>query len=85
MKNKLWQGRFDTPLSADADAFNQSLTFDQKLFDVDLDASIAHATMLGACGILTEEEAKRICEGLKEIRRDAAAGMPVSYFFLALS
>ncbi len=78
MKNKLWQGRFDTPLSADADAFNQSLTFDQKLFDVDLDASIAHATMLGACGILTEEEAKRICEGLKEIRRDAAAGMPVS-------
>ncbi len=77
MKNKLWQGRFDTPLSADADGFNQSLTFDQKLFDVDLDASIAHATMLGACGILTKEEAERICEGLKEIRRDVAAGMPI--------
>ncbi len=78
MKNKLWQGRFDTPLSADADAFNQSLTFDRKLFDVDLDASVAHATMLGVCGILTKEEAARICEGLEDIRRDVAAGMPVS-------
>ncbi len=78
MKNKLWQGRFDTPLSADADAFNQSLTFDRKLFDVDLDASVAHATMLGACGILTKEESERICEGLNEIRADVAAGMPIT-------
>ncbi len=78
MKKKLWQGRFDTPLSADADGFNQSLTFDRKLFDADVEASVAHAAMLGECGILTKEEAEQICEGLKEIVRDVAAGMPIT-------
>ncbi len=77
MKKKLWQGRFDTPLSAAADAFNQSISFDRKLFDADIDASLAHAAMLGQCGILTEEEAERIRSGLDEIRADVAAGMEI--------
>ena len=77
MKKKLWQGRFDTPLSAAADAFNQSISFDRKLFDADIDASLAHAAMLGQCGILTEEEAERIRNGLNEIRADVAAGMEI--------
>ena len=53
---KLWQGRFDAPEAADADAFNESLSFDKKLWRADITASVAHATMLGTCGILTEEE-----------------------------
>ncbi len=71
---KLWQGRFDSPEAADADAFNESLSFDKKLWRADIEASVAHATMLGKCGILTAEEADAICAGLKGIFADIEAG-----------
>lgn len=71
---KLWQGRFDSPEAADADAFNESLSFDRKLWRADIEASVAHATMLGKCGILTAEEADAICAGLTGIFADIEAG-----------
>ena len=71
---KLWQGRFDSPEAADADAFNESLSFDRKLWRADSEASVAHATMLGKCGILTAEEADAICAGLRGIFADIEAG-----------
>ena len=71
---KLWQGRFDAPEAADADAFNQSLSFDKQLWRADITASIAHATMLGKCRILTQEEADAICEGLRGIYSDIESG-----------
>ncbi len=71
---KLWQGRFDAPMSADADAFNESLSFDKKLYRADITASIAHATMLGRCAILSEEEASAICKGLNGILQDVESG-----------
>ena len=71
---KLWQGRFDKPLSADADAFNESLSFDKKLYKVDITASIAHATMLGECGIVEKGETEKICAALKEILNDIESG-----------
>ncbi len=71
---KLWQGRFDSPEAADADAFNESLSFDKKLWRADITASVAHATMLGECGILTKEEADAICDGLKGIYADIERG-----------
>ena len=71
---KLWQGRFDAPEAADADAFNESLSFDKKLWRADITASVAHATMLGRCGILSEAEANAVCEGLKGIYADIESG-----------
>ena len=71
---KLWQGRFSTPLSADADAFNQSLSFDKKLYKADITASIAHATMLGECGIISEKDSQDIRTGLAAILADIEAG-----------
>jgi len=67
---KLWEGRFDAPTAADADLFNESLSFDKKLYAVDITASIAHATMLGKCQIITEEESRLICDGLQGILAD---------------
>ena len=49
---KLWQGRFDAPTAKNADLFNDSLPFDKNLWQVDIKASIAHATMLAKCGII---------------------------------
>lgn len=71
---KLWQGRFSAPMSADADAFNESLPFDKKLYRADVTASIAHATMLGKCNIISEEEANAIREGLSGILSDIESG-----------
>ncbi len=71
---KLWEGRFDAPTAHNADLFNDSLPFDCKLWAVDIAASIAHATMLGNCGIISEEESKLICEGLNGIASDIAEG-----------
>ena len=71
---KLWEGRFAQATAADADAFNECLSFDRKLYAQDIRGSIAHATMLGECGILTKEESGAICEGLESILRDIESG-----------
>lgn len=71
---KLWDGRFTEPMAKDADAFNESLSFDKQLYRTDAKASIAHATMLGECEIISEEEAKTICDGLNEILADIESG-----------
>lgn len=74
MTMKLWEGRFDKPTAKDADIFNESLSFDKQLYRADITASIAHATMLGKCGIITEEESSLIVEGLKGILADVEEG-----------
>ena len=43
---KLWEGRFTGASAKGADDFNQSLSFDYKLYWHDILASIAHAKML---------------------------------------
>jgi len=71
---KLWQGRFSAPMAKDADAFNESLSFDRKLYRADITASIAHATMLGKCGILSQDEADAVTKGLNSILSDIEEG-----------
>lgn len=67
---KLWSGRFTSPISKLADEFNTSLPFDKRLYRCDITASIAHCTMLGKCSIISQDEAKAICDGLSSILDD---------------
>ncbi|MEI6037857.1 MAG: lyase family protein, partial [Planctomycetota bacterium] len=71
---KAWGGVFREPTDKRVEAFSQSVSFDKRLADDDIDASIAHAKMLVACGLLTVPEADAIVAGLEEIRVDIAAG-----------
>ena len=71
---KLWGGRFEKQTSGLVDDFHSSITFDQRLADLDITGSIAHATMLGEQGIISKEDADAIVEGLKSIRDDVQAG-----------
>lgn len=71
---KLWQGRFAGSTAANADLYNDSLPFDKNLWRQDITASIAHATMLGECGILCEGETAEITAGLKAIYQDVDEG-----------
>lgn len=56
------------------DDFHSSISFDQRLAREDITGSIAHATMLGACGIIDKADAGAIVAGLKEILEDVSAG-----------
>ncbi len=72
---QLWKGRFKKELSKTTNDFNSSISFDSRMYKEDIEGSIAHATMLGKCGIIKETEAKNICKGLKEILADIEAGV----------
>ncbi len=58
---KLWGGRFSKNTAKITDDFNSSIRFDCRLYKHDILGSIAHAKMLGKCGIISEEEASLIC------------------------
>ena len=71
---KMWSGRFEKSAAKLLDEFNASLPFDRKLYQEDIRGSIAHATMLAAQGILTEEEATILCDGLRQVRDEIENG-----------
>ena len=71
---QLWGGRFTKETDQLVYNFNASISFDRKFFKQDVEGSIAHVTMLGKQGILTQEETQAIIKCLKEIREDVEAG-----------
>ena len=72
--DKMWAGRFSKALNTEADDFNSSIPFDCRMYKQDITGSMAHAAMLGACGIITEEESKAIIDGLEGILGDISSG-----------
>ena len=73
-KKKLWGGRFSKETDAMVDDFNSSIRFDNRMYWEDIEGSIAHAGMLGLCGIIPQDDAVLIQKTLKEIRDDIEAG-----------
>ncbi len=71
---KLWGGRFRKEENRAMEDFNASFPFDCRLYRQDITGSIAHAAMLGRCGIIPEEDAAAIQDGLKGILRDIEDG-----------
>ena len=71
--SKLWGGRFSKETSGLVDQFNASISFDQRLWDYDIQGSIAHARMLGKCGIIPQEDADKIVAGLIGIAEEIRA------------
>jgi len=69
-----WSDRFEEGLHPSIERFNASINFDINLLQQDLDGSVAHARMLGRCGLITEAESDQLIEGLETVRREAAAG-----------
>lgn len=71
---KMWAGRTDGVTSKLADDFNSSIHFDSRMYRQDITGSMAHAAMLGAQGIITQQEADKIIEGLSGILEDLESG-----------
>ena len=55
-------------------AYTISIPFDRRLFRHDIAGSMAHARMLGKQGIISETEARAICDGLKSIQEEIEGG-----------
>ena len=71
---QLWKGRFQKALSKTTNDFNSSISFDSRMFREDIEGSIAHSAMLGKCGIISQEDADAIGEGLRGILADIESG-----------
>lgn len=71
---KLWGGRFNKATEGMVDDFHSSISFDQRLYRQDIEGSVAHATMLGECGIIDADDAQKIVKGLKDILSDIEKG-----------
>lgn len=71
---KLWSGRFKKDVDSRVNDFNSSISFDGRMYKQDIEGSIAHATMLGECGIIEKHESEKIVEALKGILTDIEAG-----------
>ena len=71
---KLWAGRFSKEVDETVNAFNSSIAFDGRMYKEDITGSIAHATMLGDCGIIPKADSLQIIEGLKGILEDLESG-----------
>jgi argininosuccinate lyase len=72
--DKLSSARFAQATDAFVEVFTASVDFDKRMAEQDIQGSIAHATMLGACGIITEQECASIIEGLGRIRLEISSG-----------
>jgi len=73
-KAQPWSGRFAQPVDEQVKRFTASVSFDQRLAKHDIAASLAHARMLAARGILPKRDLKAIEQGLAKVAKEIAAG-----------
>ncbi|MCB9432102.1 MAG: argininosuccinate lyase [Ardenticatenaceae bacterium] len=74
MMSKLWGGRFSRQIDELVHHFNESLTFDRRLYDEDINGSVAWARGLVGAGVLTADEAETIVAGLEQVRDEFDSG-----------
>ena len=72
--NRMWGGRFDASPDAVMEAINASIDFDQRLYAEDIAGSVAHVTMLAKQGIVSQEDADAITQGLHRVQGEIEAG-----------
>ena len=74
MESPSRSGVFDSKTDQRVERFAESISFDARLYPQDIRGSIAHARMLAAQGLITDEEATQIRQTLGEIGQELAAG-----------
>ena len=74
MSDKPWNGRFAEKTDHSVEAFTASIAFDKRLYAYDIQGSVAHCKMLAHTGILTENEATTLIEGLGNIKHEIEHG-----------
>jgi argininosuccinate lyase len=73
-KNHAWSARFSEPMSELVQRYTASVSFDRRLARVDIEGSLAHATMLAEAGLLSAEDWNAIKQGLTHILGEIKRG-----------
>ena len=71
---KLWGGRFTGATDPLMEAFNNSISFDKRMWRQDIAGSIAYAHALARAKILTPAEATELERGLRVVHNEWASG-----------
>jgi argininosuccinate lyase len=74
MAEKLWDGRFSEKTHHSVETFTASVDVDRRLYAHDIAGSAAHCRVLARAGVITDEEASQMVQGLGEIQRDIERG-----------
>ena len=72
--NRMWGGRFEASPDEVMEAINASIDFDRRLYAEDIAGSIAHVTMLARQGIVSQDDADAIADGLRRVQGEIEAG-----------
>ena len=66
---KPWQGRFSGETDKFVENFTSSIDFDKRLYEYDIQGSVAHSKMLNSIGVLTDNELQEILSALEEVKK----------------
>ncbi len=73
-KAQAWSARFSEPVSDLVKRYTASVNFDQRMAAVDIQGSLAHAEMLAAVGVISEEDRASIEKGMVTVLQEIEAG-----------
>ena len=73
-KSQAWSALFSEPMSELVQRYTASVFFDKRLWQADMQGSLAHAEMLAAQGIIQDEDYAAIQRGMAQIRSEIEAG-----------
>jgi argininosuccinate lyase len=73
-KAEAWSARFTEPVSDLVKRYTASVFFDKRLAPFDIQGSLAHAEMLAAQGIISEQDRAEIERGMAQIKGEIEAG-----------
>jgi argininosuccinate lyase len=71
---KPWGGRFKKQTDKLMEKFSESVSYDKRLYEQDIQGSIAHANMLSKTGIIKKAESEKIVKGLQSIKKEIRNG-----------
>ena len=74
MAEKLWNGRFAEKTDRLVERFTSSIAIDSRLYHYDIEGSIAHCRTLAKAGVISEDEAATLIQGLGVINREIEHG-----------
>ena len=74
MQEKLWDGRFSERTDRSVEGFTASIDIDSRLYPYDIEGSIAHCKTLAKAGVITDDEADTLINGLGVVKREIAHG-----------
>src|SRR5690554_1511460 len=69
-KAQAWSARFSEPVSDLVKRYTASVNFDKRMARFDIQGSLAHAAMLAAVGVITEDDRAAIERGMAQILQE---------------